>query len=62
MNWIVSSEKDHDFAALEKRLWDSADQLRDRAPRPFLFAAAVIRVSLPAPSNRAVRQKETLWN
>ena len=28
MIWIAPSEKDHDNAALEKRLWDAADQFR----------------------------------
>jgi hypothetical protein len=28
MIWIASSEKDTDNAALEKRLWDAADQFR----------------------------------
>jgi type I restriction enzyme M protein len=28
MHWIVPSEKDTDNAALEKRLWDAADQFR----------------------------------
>jgi type I restriction enzyme M protein len=28
MNWIAPSEKDTDNAALEKRLWDAADQFR----------------------------------
>lgn len=28
MNWIAPSEKDTDTAALEKRLWDAADQFR----------------------------------
>jgi len=28
MRWIAPSEKDSDSAALEKRLWDAADQLR----------------------------------
>ena len=28
MLWIAPSEKDHDNAALEKRLWDAADQFR----------------------------------
>lgn len=28
MHWIAPSEKDHDNAALEKRLWDAADQFR----------------------------------
>lgn len=28
MNWIAPSEKDTDNAALEKRLWDTADQFR----------------------------------
>src|SRR5437867_7646697 len=28
MQWIVPSEKDTDNAALEKRLWDAADQFR----------------------------------
>ena len=28
MIWIAASEKDTDNAALEKRLWDAADQLR----------------------------------
>ena len=28
MHWIAPSEKDTDNAALEKRLWDAADQLR----------------------------------
>ncbi len=28
MNWIDSSEKDSNSAALEKRLWDAADQFR----------------------------------
>ncbi len=28
MNWIVPSEKDRDNAALQKRLWDAADQFR----------------------------------
>jgi len=28
MHWIAPSEKDQDNAALEKRLWDSADQFR----------------------------------
>jgi hypothetical protein len=32
MIWIAASEKDTDNAALEKRLWDAADQLR--APSP----------------------------
>jgi type I restriction enzyme M protein len=28
MHWIAPSEKDTDNAALEKRLWDAADQFR----------------------------------
>lgn len=28
MRWIAPSEKDTDNAALEKRLWDAADQFR----------------------------------
>ncbi len=28
MPWIAPSEKDHNNAALEKRLWDAADQFR----------------------------------
>src|SRR5437868_507690 len=28
MIWIAPSEKDNDNAALEKRLWDAADQFR----------------------------------
>jgi hypothetical protein len=28
MHWIAPSEKDTDSAALEKRLWDAADQFR----------------------------------
>jgi type I restriction enzyme M protein len=28
MHWIAPSEKDGNSAALEKRLWDAADQLR----------------------------------
>jgi len=28
MQWIAPSEKDTDNAALEKRLWDAADQFR----------------------------------
>ena len=28
MHWIAPSEKDRDNAALEKRLWDAADQFR----------------------------------
>ena len=28
MHWIAPSEKDPDNAALEKRLWAAADQLR----------------------------------
>ena len=28
MHWIAPSEKDTDNAALEKRLWDTADQFR----------------------------------
>ena len=28
MHWIAPSEKNADNAALEKRLWDAADQLR----------------------------------
>ena len=28
MQWIAPSEKDNDNAALEKRLWDAADQFR----------------------------------
>jgi Type I restriction-modification system methyltransferase subunit len=28
MHWVAPSEKDTDTAALEKRLWDSADQFR----------------------------------
>ena len=28
MIWIAPSEKDTDNAALEKRLWDTADQFR----------------------------------
>ena len=28
MLWIAPSEKDTDNVALEKRLWDAADQLR----------------------------------
>src|SRR6266446_2284582 len=28
MQWIAPSEKDTDTAALEKRLWDAADQFR----------------------------------
>ena len=28
MHWIAPSEKDTDNAALEKRLWDTADQYR----------------------------------
>ena len=28
MIWIAPSEMDHDNAALEKRLWDAADQFR----------------------------------
>jgi len=28
MHWIAPSEKNADHAALEKRLWDAADQLR----------------------------------
>jgi type I restriction enzyme M protein len=28
MHWIAASEKDNDSAALEKHLWDSADQFR----------------------------------
>jgi hypothetical protein len=28
MHWIAPSEKDTDNAALDKRLWDAADQFR----------------------------------
>ena len=28
VHWIAPSQKDHDNAALEKRLWDAADQFR----------------------------------
>ena len=28
MQWIAPSEKDKDNTALEKRLWDAADQFR----------------------------------
>jgi hypothetical protein len=28
MHWIAPSEKDNNNAALEKRLWDAADQFR----------------------------------
>jgi len=28
MQWIAPSEKDNNNAALEKRLWDTADQFR----------------------------------
>ena len=28
MHWIAPSEKNHEIAALEKHLWDAADQFR----------------------------------
>ena len=31
MIWIAPSERDTDNAALEKRLWDAADQFRDNS-------------------------------
>jgi type I restriction enzyme M protein len=33
MIWIAPSEKDTDTAALEKRLWDAADQFRTNGDR-----------------------------
>ena len=33
MIWIAQSEKDADTAALEKRLWDAADQFRANSGR-----------------------------
>jgi len=37
MHWIAPSEKDADNAALEKRLWDSADSIHEFADaRSFL--------------------------
>ena len=33
MLWIAPSEKDTNNAALEKRLWDAADQLRAKPER-----------------------------
>jgi len=50
MIWIAPSEKDTDTAALEKRLWDAADQFRAR-PRPHLPALRHPRARLKTESN-----------
>ena len=43
MNWIALSEKDHDNAASEKRLWDAADQLRaNSGPKSQEYSAPVL--------------------
>ena len=34
MNWIAPSDKDNTNAALEKRLWDAADQFRAKLELP----------------------------
>ncbi len=43
MIWIAPSEKDADTAALEKRLWDSADQFRANSGlKPQEYSAPVL--------------------
>lgn len=39
MQWIAPSEKDADSAALEKRLWEAADQFRaNSGPTPIQYS------------------------
>ena len=45
MHWVAPSEKDTDNAALEKRLWDAADQFRANSGRKELEAAIASNVS-----------------
>ncbi len=48
MHWIAPSEKDHDNAALEKRLWDAADQFRANSGlKSQGYFARIIRLRAP---------------
>lgn len=48
MHWIAPSEKDTDNAALEKRLWDAADQFRANSGlKPQEYSTPVLGLIFP---------------
>ncbi len=61
MQWIAPAEKDTNNAALEKRLWDAADQFRANSGKDSGFAEKRTRSILRTMPVCSMAKRNSAW-